>query len=310
MIKSAIDICRIPMGLCFKVLFLNLITIGAIAQQEWSQTQYQFNLFDVNPAYAGNHQTLSMAVRHRSQWLGFDGAPTTDQLSVHAPLANDKAAIGLRLVSDRIGARRQLIARGTGVYKLNLHEGKLAFGITGGVIRQCLQQDVIHAADADDAVLAQAGDARTVPTVGASIFYSTKRFFAGLDASQLNRSSLIDGAASRLFYHLSAVGGYILPLRERHLLELSGLLRYAEGGISQAEFNAQFLYRNLCWIGAGYRWNSSLQFLAAWMVSDHLRLGISYDYGVGNTIARSMHSMEAFLGYTLQRRSPQSIRYF
>jgi type IX secretion system PorP/SprF family membrane protein len=295
----------------FIVLSL-LLVISADAQQEWTHSQYQFNLFDANPAYAGSHQTLSMAVRHRSQWMGMTGAPSSDQFSMHAPLAGDHAAAGMRVVSDRIGARTQLTAKGTGVYKVRFQRSKLAFALTAGVVRQCVDVALLNAQDSEDALLLGLNQARAVPTVGASMLYTSSRLFVGLDASHLNRAgwNYAQDAGSRLYRHYSLVAGVILPVGEGHLIELSSLSKYAEGGQWQAEFNAQFLYRNRCWIGGGYRVKSGIQGLLAWMISDHLRAGLSYDYSVGQQFARPASSVEGFLGYTLQKRSAHSMRYF
>jgi type IX secretion system PorP/SprF family membrane protein len=294
------------------VVLCLLLVFSARAQQEWTHSQYQFNLFDVNAAYAGNHQTLSMAVRHRSQWIGLSGAPTSDQFSMHMPLAGDYAAAGMRVVSDRIGARLQLTAKATGVYKVRFRRGKLAFGLTGGVVRQCVDVGLLNAQDSDDALLAGLTDARMVPTLGASVMYTSSRLFLGLDASHLNRAdwNYSTEPGSRMYRHYAMVAGIILPVGQEHLLEVSSLTKYAESGQWQTELNAQFLYRNRCWIGAGYRYRSAIQGLVAWMINDHLRAGLSYDYAVGRQFARPASSVEGFLGYTLQKRSAQSIRYF
>ncbi len=55
------------------LFFLLALPFCGAAQQDWLNTQYMFNLFDINSAYAGNHRTPSIALRHRSQWLGMEG---------------------------------------------------------------------------------------------------------------------------------------------------------------------------------------------------------------------------------------------
>ncbi|MFN5621561.1 MAG: PorP/SprF family type IX secretion system membrane protein [Flavobacteriales bacterium] len=294
------------------ILLCLLLVLNSNAQQEWSHSQYQFNLYDVNAAYAGSHQTMSMAVRHRSQWMGLTGAPTSDQFSMHAPIAGEQMAAGLRVVSDRIGARMQLTAKATGVYKVRFQHSKLAFGITAGAVRQCVDIGMLNAQDSDDALLSGLSQARTVPTLGASVLFTSSRMFFGLDASHLNRAgwNYAQDPGSRLYRHYAMVAGVILPVGQEHLLELSNLTKYAEGGQWQSEVNAQFLYRNRCWIGGGYRFKSAIQALAAWMINDHLRVGLSYDYATGRQFARPSSSVEGFLGYTLNKRSAHSIRYF
>ena len=71
-------------------------------QQDAQYTQYMYNTFSVNPAYAGSREVLSISALHRSQWVGRDGAPNTQTLSVHGP-SSDKVGLGLSIVHDEIG---------------------------------------------------------------------------------------------------------------------------------------------------------------------------------------------------------------
>ncbi len=301
---------RKAIGLTMLVIWL---TAGsAYAQQEWSYTHYQFNLYDANSAYAGNHQTLSMAVRHRSQWIGLEGAPATDQVSLHAPVAGNRLGVGFRVVSDRIGARRQQLAKASVAYKLSLLNGQLAFGISGGMLRGSIERSELIAFDTNDAQLLQMGAARVTPVIGAAFMYNSKRMFFGVESGVLNQSSISASAGSlaRLYRNLNVVGGYIQPIGDTDLLEISSQVKWSESMQWQVELNAQYLYRNKCWLGGGYRLQTAWQMLAAWMVNDHLRIGLSYDNAIGRIMTCNQSSAELFLGYTLQKRSPGSARYF
>ena len=65
------------------------------AQQEAQFSHYSFNTQSINPAYAGSRDALTVTALHRSQWVGFEGAPTTQTLTLHAPILQDKIGIGL-----------------------------------------------------------------------------------------------------------------------------------------------------------------------------------------------------------------------
>ena len=285
---------------------------NAIAQQEWSYTQYQFNLYDANSAYAGNHQTLSMALRHRSQWIGFEGAPVTDQFSMHTPLAGERLGVGMRVVSDCIGARRQQLVKTSAAYKLPLFHGKLSLALTGGILRGSINRSELNAQDVNDVQLAQLGAVQLTPLMGAAVFYSSKRFFLGAEAGTLNQTAINSSAGSlaRLYRRANAIAGYILPIGSSDLLEVSAQMKWSESMQWQAEVNAQYLYRNRCWLGAGYRLHSAWQLLAAWMVNDQFRIGLSYDNTAAQLINSNQSSAELFLGYTLQKRTAGMVRYF
>ncbi|MBQ4805838.1 type IX secretion system membrane protein PorP/SprF, partial [Aquimarina sp. MMG015] len=55
------------------------------AQQDAQYTQYMYNTISVNPAYAGSRGVMSIMGLHRSQWVGLDGAPRTQTLTLNTP---------------------------------------------------------------------------------------------------------------------------------------------------------------------------------------------------------------------------------
>ena len=297
---------------CALLCALNLGFGNLNAQQEWSYTQYQFNLYDANSAYAGNHQTLSMAVRHRSQWIGMEGAPVTDQLSVHAPLAGNRLGVGFRVVSDRIGARKQQLFKTSAAYKIETLGGQIAVGITAGLLRSSIERSDLTAFDMNDAQLMQLGVAQVTPVVGAAFFYSAKRVFFGAETGSLNRPSMSDaeGSLARLYRNANAVAGYMQPVGESDLLEVSTQIKWSEGQQWHSEINAQYLYRNKFRLGAGYRLGSAWQMLFSWMVNEQLRIGMSYDNTLGSRMTCNQSSAELFIGYTLHKRTAGAVRYF
>ena len=81
------------------VAFALLICTVGVAQQLPQFTQYMYNTISINPAYAGSREALSIVGLHRSQWVGFKGGPTTQTLSIHTPLRNEKIGFKIRCAS-------------------------------------------------------------------------------------------------------------------------------------------------------------------------------------------------------------------
>ena len=88
-----------------KFLFFALLLTGfaGFAQQDAQYTQYMYNTININPAYAGSRGVMSIFGLHRTQWVGLDGAPVTNAVSLNKPINNSKLGIGLSFVNDRIG---------------------------------------------------------------------------------------------------------------------------------------------------------------------------------------------------------------
>ena len=67
---------------------LALGSLTANAQQDSQYTQYMYNTNTINPAYAGSRGALSIYGMHREQWVGLNGAPKTNVISVNTPINN------------------------------------------------------------------------------------------------------------------------------------------------------------------------------------------------------------------------------
>jgi len=68
---------------------LILLMIGGLfgqlaAQQDPMFTKYMFNSLAYNPGFAGSPEYLSVRALQRGQWLGIDGAPTTQSVTWRA----------------------------------------------------------------------------------------------------------------------------------------------------------------------------------------------------------------------------------
>ena len=67
-----------------------MIGIDSFSQQDALYSQYMFNQFTINPAYAGSRESFSSVLLYRNQWTGLDGAPSTLNFSMHSPFSDQK----------------------------------------------------------------------------------------------------------------------------------------------------------------------------------------------------------------------------
>ena len=118
-----------------KIIIIGIALLGGLstyAQQDAMFTHYMFNTLAINPAYAGSRDALTVTALHRSQWVGFDGAPTTQTLTLHSPVFNNKIGLGLSVVNDKIGPLNTTAFYGDFAYKVKVSKkGTLAFGLKG-----------------------------------------------------------------------------------------------------------------------------------------------------------------------------------
>ena len=69
---------------------LLLLSLFIQAQQDPMYSQYMYNMMSVNPAYAGSKGGIHALLLHRQQWTDIEGAPTTQNFTIHSPFMDDK----------------------------------------------------------------------------------------------------------------------------------------------------------------------------------------------------------------------------
>lgn len=166
-------------------------SVAVFAQQDAMFTHYMFNTLSVNPAYAGSRDALTITGLHRSQWVGFDGAPTTQTLTLHSPIYNEHLGVGLSVVNDKIGPVNTTAFYGDFAYKLKVSEkAKLAFGLSAGLnIRQSGLTDVALDESVDQSFAADEESA-LLPNFGFGMYYSTDKFYVGVSVPKLLKNNL------------------------------------------------------------------------------------------------------------------------
>ncbi len=281
-----------------------LLSFELFAQQEARYSHFLFNKLAINPAYAGSRDGLSTAAVYRHQWTGIGQAPRTLSLSIHAPLANNRVALGAQLVHDQIGLTQSTGLYGDYAYRLPLGNGHLAMGLQAGLVHLRMDLTRANPLDANDPML-QANSSRWLPNAGVGIYYHNEDFFAGLSAPQLLQSQLngLDFSNARQSRYYTAMAGYSLELNSEMRLHPQALLLYTEGAPAQAELNLSLLMAGRFWTGLGYRSSSTAVLNLAYELPSGLRIGYAYDLVLGSFGSHTGGSHEVLIGLDMGRKA-------
>ncbi|MFN0031307.1 MAG: type IX secretion system membrane protein PorP/SprF [Flavobacteriales bacterium] len=304
-----------------KIIFMvaTLLMAGsAFAQQELMISQYMFNPLVLNPAYTGTHPYWQGTILHRSQWLKFDKAPTTQTLCLDGPVMDGKLGVGLNLSNDQIGLVKEFNAAGNVAGKVTLGAGYLSAGLRIGLSRYSANLTDAVIWDTEDPVYAANLKGQTSIRLGMGLYYYTRNWFAGLAipsiaAADEDISFSSDGFNSyyRNHYYLSA--GYVFEPSPDFAIKPSTLIKIQGNAPVELDLNCNVLFLNKFWFGAGWRTGDALVAMAEWNVSSQLRIGYAFDYTLTQIADYSSNSHEVMLGYDfgkeveLKARSP---RYF
>jgi len=270
-------------------LVLPLGGLATYAQQLPMFTHYMYNTIAINPGYAGSREALTVTALHRSQWVGFDGAPTTQTLTMHSPIINQHIGVGLSVLNDKIGPTNNTSIVADFAYRMKLtQKSKLALGLSAGAnIFQANINNLNLDQQNDDSFQNNVNN-KTTPNVGFGAYYSRERFYTGISTpnliqntySQVNQTGETTLIVKEQRHYFFIAGAYI---KIAHNLDFkpTTLIKVTAAAPIQADLTASFIIMNKLLLGAMYRTGDAVGGLIGYDVTDQLHIGYSYDWSYG-----------------------------
>lgn len=272
------------------------------AQQDAQFTQYMYNTINVNPAYAGSRGAMSIFGLHRTQWVGLDGAPVTNALSLNTPLNESNLGLGLSFINDRIGPTVENTISADISYTVQASENyKLSFGVkaTGNFFNVDAGKLNSDPTVVDKSLV---NYSKFSPNIGAGVYLHSDKSYIGISVPnfiETNRYNDNEVAIfkERINYYL--IAGHVFDLNYDIKFKPALLTKVVEGAPLQVDVSANFMLYEKFVIGAAYRWDAAVSALAGFQVTDGLFIGYGYDMDTTNLRNYNSGSHEIFLRYEL-----------
>ena len=293
-----------------RILLIVFILLGlfSYSQQDSQFTHYMYNTVNINPAYAGSRGVLSIFGLHRNQWVGLDGAPVTNTLSLNSPINNSNIGLGLSFINDRIGPSDENSIAVDVSYSVKTSESfKLSFGLKATANLLNVDFTRLSQYNLNDALGQNNVDNRFSPNIGAGIYYHSNKSYIGLSVPNFLETRHFDKAASslatasvaseRMHYYL--IGGHVFNLSESIQFKPAFLGKLVQGAPLQVDLSANFLFNEKLTLGAAYRWSAAFSGLAGFQISESLMIGYAYDMEVTKLANYNSGSHEIFLRFEL-----------
>ena len=284
------------------IFALMLTCYSGFAQQDAQYTQYMYNTININPAYAGSRGVMSVFGLHRTQWVGLDGAPTTNTFSLNTPISNSNLGVGFSLVNDRIGPTSDNTISADISYTIPMNEVyKLSFGVkaSGNIFN--LDTDKLDPAQANDPNL-QNFNNEFSPNFGAGVYLHSDKLYLGLSVPNFLQDSKYNDNEVAVFQermNFYFIGGYVFDVSQSIKFKPAVLTKMVAGSPLQVDASANFLFFDKFMLGGAYRWDAAVSALAGFQVTDGLFIGYSYDMETTNLRRYNSGSHEVFLRFEL-----------
>ncbi len=303
---------NMKLGISLIILFVGAICAPIFGQQQQLHTMFMFNKLLINPAYAGYHDHVCLTGIVREQWLGFEGAPKAQAISLNAPLSSQRIGLGLNLQRQSIGVSSATTVDGIYSYRVPMGNGTLSLGVqaSGRFLEVDYSDPSVRAVQdigIDPGIDAMA-DSKFIANVGAGIYYSTPTFYIGASAPRL-MSSDIDFEVNNLFTakeqpHYYLMTGVALKLNYHLSFVPQVLVRYTEAAPISADLNLGLRWAQDYSVGVSFRKGStdaeileSIDLIASAKILRGLRIAAAYDFTMSALQRYSDGSMEIMLMY-------------
>ena len=288
------------------ILIMLVVSFNVFAQQEPNFTQYLYNMNILNPAYAGTKDAISLGFQGRSQWVGLNGAPQTQTLSIHAPVT-DFVGVGFSAIHKMIGPVKQTDVNGDFSYKLEIDRfTNLALGMKVGA--SFMSVDGLEFIEAGDP-LSEAMQL-TLLNVGIGAYYYSDQFYLGISSPNILESKYIKGVAgvystSKKKMHLYLSGGYVFDLNYKRGIKIKPafLVRAVQGAPLSFDVSTHLWYNDQFGVGLGYRYEDSMNLALSFRTENNLTIGYAYDYTLSKLGDFNSGSHEIYLQYDFDMRS-------
>lgn len=286
-----------------------LLTVGSTLQVQAQQlplrSNWQFNYFQENPAFAGFTDCLELKAGFRQQWAGFDGAPQTAFANVQGELGRTAGGgvhgFGGRVTDDSAGPYGFTQLDLAYAYHMKMAQGwRLAAGAAVGFMQYRLSLGEIVLPDfqaGNDPAITSNANQLLAPTMDFGVWAYNKYTFWGLSIQNLIEPSVDQwGLDTRFQRHVSLTGGSMIRLDGPWSFHPAGSIRFAPGAPVAVDVQAMFDYDESVRFGLGYRNETALAALMTLNLMENLTIGYAYDWNVGPLSQASANTHEITIG--------------
>lgn len=298
----------------FFIFALMLAGLVSYSQQDAQYTQYMYNTINVNPAYAGSRGVMSIFGLHRTQWVGLDGAPVTNAVSINTPIENTNLGIGLSFVNDRLGPTDENNISMDLSYSIKTSETyKLSFGVKGSVDLFSFDSTKLNIYTPENSL--QSYNNKFSPNIGAGAYFHSDNSYFGLSVPnffETKRYSDNDYAVYKDKMNFYLIGGHVFILSSNIKFKPAFLGKMVQGVPLQLDVSANFLFNDKFVLGASWRWSAAGSLMAGFQVSDGLYIGYGYDLDTTKLAHYNSGSHEIFLRFELFKQQSRIVspRFF
>ena len=288
------------------LIFISFFVVGlsSIGQQYPIIGQYNYNEMIINPASTGESGALQGLLSWRQQWIGVDGAPSTQNFSLQSPLKKKpNTSVGILAYSDRIGVSNQSGLFFNYAYQLKLNrDSKIKFGVSGGMNFGRSKFSELNTNDQFDPSFQENTPLFITPNFSFGLKYYYKKLNLGISIPTLLSNEYASGGYARVYNDFSS---YNILTSVKYSHELTNnldfipslLFKYHTLNRDQIDIMLTLTYKEMHSFGLGYRSYEGMLMHFKVGVTSQLSVGAQYELPVMNLSTYKASSFEILVLY-------------
>lgn len=287
------------------LLLLVFAAFTAKAQQEVQFSDYKLNISLFNPAFAGYFDGSAMLI-YRTQFVGIDGAPQSQNFNVNAPI-NRKMGLAFNAVNESLGVTNEVTLTGDYSYSIDVSdENLLSFGIKAGFNILNVDYTLLTMEEQTDPSFMNNIDNKISPRVGVGVLFNTPDWYLGVSTPNFleqNYNPTVSGATATSKPHIYAMTGYQTALTDELIFKPSILAKGVSGAPVAVDIAANFDFMEKFRFGASYRWDAAVTAIVGVSFWETMQAGYAYDYNINGLGKYAPSSHQFYLKYTFKKSS-------
>jgi type IX secretion system PorP/SprF family membrane protein len=307
-------------------IILLLFALHLAAQQEPHYTHFMYNQQLYNPAYVGSRNTPSFTGLHRSQWIGFEGAPTSQILSFQTPIMRQRAGIGGTISRYAIGITYSWFSSAAYSYNLRLTQNlNLRLGLQATLEYLGIKFDdpkVVTVSQNDPSLVDGAFQSRYTGNVGMGMYLTYKDLlYVGASAPQIYPNNIgfndLTNITAQMAPHRYLTAGGAIPVSEQIELMPNVLVKWVDHAPLDFDINFSVRYMKKVMAGLTYRTGGngsgeSVDALVFFQFGQKVGAGLAYDLTLSDIRDYQSGTVELLLRYDLrdEKGDLENPRYF
>ncbi|MBN2669525.1 MAG: type IX secretion system membrane protein PorP/SprF [Bacteroidales bacterium] len=276
------------------------------AQQIPHFSQFWFNEYLLNPAFAGTKPYYQAKSNNRYQWVGVDDSPKTFILSGFGPERKKDMGYGAQVFSDVTGPTSRLGFYGSYAYNLRIKDDiRISMGLSLGLLQFKIDGSQIIWHDQGDLY----GDAVYVeylPDADFGTMVYAENWHGGIVAKQLFNYKLkfndVDALGfNRLKTHFIAHGAYRYDFNDDWSAEAFAQIKMMLPAPIQLDLGARAIWKKMAWAGLSWRTMDAVSIMIGYEYEEQISFGYSYDITTSKLNQATTGTHEIMIGFKFSK---------